>query len=68
MICSIALSTPIFKNFVCILLYPLSVACVSCVGPLFMGDSMDFYNLELKDTNVVDGNMADLAKEYGVAY
>ncbi|KAI3908648.1 hypothetical protein MKW98_006800, partial [Papaver atlanticum] len=35
-------------------------------GPLFKGDSMDFYNLELTDTNVVDHTTHDLEKEDGV--
>lgn len=29
---------------------------------------MDFYNLELSDTNVVDHNTHDYAKQQGVTY
>lgn len=37
-------------------------------GPLFDGaEHMDFYNLELKDTNVVDHNTHDYGKQ-GLAF
>uniref|UniRef100_A0A383WDS5 Ureidoglycolate hydrolase n=1 Tax=Tetradesmus obliquus TaxID=3088 RepID=A0A383WDS5_TETOB len=38
-------------------------------GPLFDGaEQMDFYNLELSDTNVVDHNTHDYASANGVTY
>ncbi len=37
-------------------------------GPLFDGERMDFYNLELADTNVVDHNTHSFAKSEGVAF
>jgi hypothetical protein len=37
-------------------------------GPLFDGETMDFYNLELADTNVVDHNTHDYGAEEGVEY
>lgn len=37
-------------------------------GPLFDGESMDFYNLELSDTNVVDHNTHDYSLHEGIAY
>lgn len=37
--------------------------CLHSTGPLFyQSDFMDFYNLELKDTNVVDHNTHDYKK------
>lgn len=36
-------------------------------GPLFDGDGMDFYNLELADTNVVDHNAHDYTSE-GISF
>ncbi|XWS07897.1 hypothetical protein CRYUN_Cryun41cG0031800 [Craigia yunnanensis] len=37
-------------------------------GPLFKADAMDFYNLELSNTNVVDHTMHDFIKENGVIF
>ncbi|KAM1019820.1 hypothetical protein FF1_041114 [Malus domestica] len=37
-------------------------------GPLFMAGTMDFYNLELSDTNVVDHTTHDFRKENGVKF
>ncbi|KAI3836507.1 hypothetical protein MKW92_015215 [Papaver armeniacum] len=37
-------------------------------GPLFKGDAMDFYNLELTNTNVVDHTTHDFKKEDGVIF
>lgn len=38
--------------------------CVMMSGPLFQGhDQMDFYNLELADTNVVDHNTHDYSTQ-----
>ncbi|CAN0909314.1 hypothetical protein LINGRAHAP2_LOCUS25722 [Linum grandiflorum] len=37
-------------------------------GPLFEGDSMDFYNLELSNTNVVDHTTHYFNKENGVVF
>ncbi|XP_007009735.2 PREDICTED: uncharacterized protein LOC18586342 [Theobroma cacao] len=37
-------------------------------GPLFKADIMDFYNLELSDTNVVDHTTHDFIKENGVLF
>ncbi|CAL1374345.1 unnamed protein product [Linum trigynum] len=37
-------------------------------GPLFEGESMDFYNLELSDTNVVDHTTHNFSKEDGVVF
>lgn len=37
-------------------------------GPLFLPDTMDFYNLELSDTNVVDHTTHDFSKEDGVCF
>ncbi len=37
-------------------------------GPYFEHDSVDFYNLELSDTNVVDHDTCNLIKNYGVEF
>ena len=37
-------------------------------GPYFEGDGVDFYNLELSDTNVVDHDTCDLRSTYGVEF
>ncbi|XAR48960.1 hypothetical protein NMG60_11031957 [Bertholletia excelsa] len=37
-------------------------------GPLFKADSMDFYNLELSNTNVVDHTTHDFKKQDGVIF
>ncbi|PRQ58880.1 putative rmlC-like cupin domain-containing protein [Rosa chinensis] len=37
-------------------------------GPLFRAESMDFYNLELSNTNVVDHTLHDFVKENGVEF
>ncbi|GKV34098.1 hypothetical protein SLEP1_g42516 [Rubroshorea leprosula] len=37
-------------------------------GPLFKGDFMDFYNLELSNTNVVDHTTHDFIKKNGVLF
>ncbi|OVA18154.1 hypothetical protein BVC80_1835g571 [Macleaya cordata] len=37
-------------------------------GPLFKSDAMDFYNLELSNTNVVDHTTHDFSKEDGVVF
>ncbi|KAK9124349.1 hypothetical protein Sjap_013951 [Stephania japonica] len=37
-------------------------------GPLFKAESMDFYNLELSDTNVVDHTTHNFRKEDGVEF
>ena len=37
-------------------------------GPFFEGDSMNFFNLELDDTNAVDHDSADLAASFGVTF
>ncbi|KAL5733406.1 hypothetical protein ACOSP7_032745 [Xanthoceras sorbifolium] len=37
-------------------------------GPLFKADDMDFYNLELSNTNVVDHTIHDFIKENGVVF
>jgi ureidoglycolate hydrolase len=37
-------------------------------GPLFEGDPIDFYNLELSDTNIVDHFTYDFRKERGVEF
>jgi ureidoglycolate hydrolase len=34
-------------------------------GPYFDGDAVDFYNLELSDTNVIDHDTCDLKSTYG---
>uniref|UniRef100_A0A7N0UF42 Ureidoglycolate hydrolase n=1 Tax=Kalanchoe fedtschenkoi TaxID=63787 RepID=A0A7N0UF42_KALFE len=37
-------------------------------GPLFLDETMDFYNLELSNTNEVDHTVHDFKKENGVAF
>lgn len=37
-------------------------------GPYFEGDTADFYNLELSDTNVTDHNTYDLLKAFGYKF
>jgi len=37
-------------------------------GPYFEHDSVDFYNLELSDTNVVDHDTCNLVKDFGVEF
>ncbi|KAM4072549.1 hypothetical protein ACJW30_11G141300 [Castanea mollissima] len=37
-------------------------------GPLFKADTMDFYNLELSNTNVVDHTTHNFKRENGVAF
>lgn len=37
-------------------------------GPYFDADFVDFYNLELSDTNVVDHDTCSLIKTYGVEF
>lgn len=37
-------------------------------GPLFTDDKMDFYNLELHNTNVVDHTTHDFIKKNGVVF
>ncbi|XP_021295479.1 uncharacterized protein LOC110425034 isoform X3 [Herrania umbratica] len=37
-------------------------------GPLFKAEAMDFYNLELSNTNVVDRTTHDFIKENGVLF
>jgi ureidoglycolate hydrolase len=37
-------------------------------GPYFDGDRVDFYNLELSDTNVIDHDTCDLGAVYGTAF
>uniref|UniRef100_A0A1J3JUN3 Ureidoglycolate hydrolase n=1 Tax=Noccaea caerulescens TaxID=107243 RepID=A0A1J3JUN3_NOCCA len=37
-------------------------------GPLFRDSSMDFYNLELSDTNAVDRTVHDFVKNNGVTF
>ncbi|KDP46162.1 hypothetical protein JCGZ_06673 [Jatropha curcas] len=37
-------------------------------GPLFKGDSMNFFNLELTDTNVVDHTTHDFRRKNGVVF
>lgn len=37
-------------------------------GPYFDGDVVDFYNLELSDTNLVDHDTCDLRSTYGVEF
>lgn len=37
-------------------------------GPYFDADFVDFYNLELSDTNVVDHDTCSLVKTYGVEF
>ena len=40
----------------------------TAAGPLFDGESADFYNLELSDTNVTDHNTHDYATAEGLQY
>jgi hypothetical protein len=45
-----------------------SAAAAAAAGPLFAGSEyMDFYNLELADTNIVDHNTHDYESE-GLTY
>ncbi|NJM98597.1 MAG: Ureidoglycolate hydrolase [Phormidesmis sp. RL_2_1] len=37
-------------------------------GPYFDDDTINFYNLELSDTNVVDHTTCDLSQTYGVTF
>jgi ureidoglycolate hydrolase len=37
-------------------------------GPYFKHDRVDFYNLELADTNLTDHQTCNLAAQYGVAF
>lgn len=37
-------------------------------GPYFDGESVDFYNLELSDTNIVDHHTCDLKAVYGLEF
>ncbi|MDX2228873.1 MAG: ureidoglycolate lyase [Leptolyngbyaceae cyanobacterium bins.349] len=37
-------------------------------GPYFEVDAIDFYNLELSDTNIVDHDTCNLLETYGVEY
>lgn len=37
-------------------------------GPYFDDDVIDFYNLELSDTNIVDHDTCDLKKSYGLVF
>lgn len=37
-------------------------------GPYFDAETVNFYNLELSDTNVVDHTTCDLVQTYGVAF
>ncbi len=37
-------------------------------GPYFEGDVVDFYNLELSDTNLVDHDTCDLKLAYGIEF
>ncbi|MFM7447240.1 MAG: ureidoglycolate lyase [Leptolyngbyaceae cyanobacterium] len=37
-------------------------------GPYFNADQVDFYNLELSDTNVVDHDTCDLRQHYGIEF
>jgi hypothetical protein len=37
-------------------------------GPYFEQDSLDFYNLELSDTNLVDHQTCNLQTSYGVTF
>jgi hypothetical protein len=36
-------------------------------GPLFEGGTLNFFNLELADTNIVDHQTCKLTERYGVA-
>ena len=37
-------------------------------GPYFVGSTVDFYSLELSDTNVVDHDFCNLLEQYGVEF
>lgn len=37
-------------------------------GPYFTDDRVDFYNLELNDTNIVDHDTCNLAAEFGLTF
>ncbi len=37
-------------------------------GPLFQEDTVEFYNLELSDTNIVDHDTCNLAEQYGCEF
>jgi ureidoglycolate hydrolase len=37
-------------------------------GPLFEGEPIGFYNLELSDTNITDHDTCDLVKTFGLAF
>lgn len=37
-------------------------------GPYFEGDRVEFYNLELSDTNVIDHDTCDLGDRFGMAF
>ncbi|MEM7769135.1 MAG: ureidoglycolate lyase [Cyanobacteria bacterium P01_A01_bin.37] len=37
-------------------------------GPYFDGESVDFYNLELSDTNIVDHDTCNLKESYGLIF
>jgi ureidoglycolate hydrolase len=37
-------------------------------GPYFEQDAIEFYNLELSDTNITDHNTCNLGKTYGVEF
>lgn len=37
-------------------------------GPYFDGDRVEFYNLELSDTNIVDHDTCDLGDRFGVIF
>lgn len=37
-------------------------------GPYFDADTVNFYNLELSDTNVVDHTTCDLSQTYGIMF
>ncbi|MEO0407811.1 MAG: ureidoglycolate lyase [Cyanobacteria bacterium P01_A01_bin.135] len=37
-------------------------------GPYFDGEAVDFYNLELSDTNLVDHDTCNLRQRYGTEY
>jgi ureidoglycolate hydrolase len=37
-------------------------------GPYFDGNTVDFYNLELSDTNIVDHDTCDLKESYGIIF
>ncbi len=37
-------------------------------GPFFDADQVDFYNLELSDTNIVDHETCNLLEHYGIEF